>query len=316
MTGTATMNRPTRRAAAAGRPPQQSAVAGAAALADAGDQLVRRAWTRVRVTLRRPRQPHERWTLAGEVAAAVATLRADLQELYARRLEKVARWAHDSAAAIVAQAVPVAVTEARGLPRPTRPVGTARAVQFDGLTRADRAAIADVGLERMTQREAFGVVYGGDWQARLAAQTRLADPAEIARLVHRGQVAGKTVEQIADDLLPVLNGVRVSARRVAHDEVMWVSHKSQQAAWRQVDDQIIGYRVHSVLDSRVRPKHLERDGWAFYKTPGPGQRGMDERPDPPRESPKDGGVWAYNCRCFLSPIFAKDAELPSTAVAK
>jgi hypothetical protein len=311
------VNRPTRRAAAAGLRRQQTAVAAAAALADAGDNLVRAAWNRVTAILARPRQLHERWALAREVAAAVATLRADLLALYARRLERVAVWAHDSAAVILAGALPAVavVTEARKL-APPRPAGTARAVQFDAIARADRADLADLGLAPMTKRESFGMVYGGDWQARLAAQTRLADPAEIAKIVHRGQLAGKSIEQIADDLQPVLNGVRVSARRVAHDEVMWTSHKAQQAAWRQVDDQIIGYRVHSVLDSRVRPKHLERDGWAYYKSPGRGQRGLHERPDPPRESPKDGGVWAYNCRCFLSPIFDKEARLSSSAVSR
>jgi uncharacterized protein with gpF-like domain len=309
------VNRPTRRAAAAGLRRQQTAVAAAAALADAGDNLVRAAWNRVTAILARPRQIHERWTLAREVAAAVATLRADLQALYARRLEAVAVWAHDTAALIVAEAVPAAVTEARKL-APAPRGGTARAVQFDALTRADRADLADVGLAPMTKRESFGMVYGGDWQARLAAQTRLADPAEIAKIVHRGQLAGKSIEQIADDLQPVLNGVRVSARRVAHDEVMWTSHKAQQAAWKQVDDQIIGYTVHSVLDNRVRPDHEKRDGWTFYKTPTAGQRGMDQRPDPPRESPRDGGRWSYNCRCFLTPIFAKDAELPTRAVRR
>jgi uncharacterized protein with gpF-like domain len=206
------------------------------------------------------------------------------------------------------------VTEARKL-APPRPAGTARAVQFDAIARADRAAIADVGLERMTQREAFGVVYGGDWQARLAAQTRLADPKEIARLVHQGQIAGKTVEQIADDLMPVLNNVRVSARRVAHDEVMWVSHRAQQKAWGQIDHLIAGYQIHSLEDSRVRPDHAERDGRTYWKEPGPGQRGLDERPDPPRESPRDGGRWAYGCRCYLSVIFAKDVELPARSTA-
>lgn len=68
---------------------------------------------------------------------------------------------------------------------------------------------------------------------------------------------------------------------------------------------LVGWQVLSMLDERVRPKHRERHGRVYYYNPRPerGERGMDEMPNPPYESPNDGGVWAPNCRCVLVPVF-------------
>lgn len=68
---------------------------------------------------------------------------------------------------------------------------------------------------------------------------------------------------------------------------------------------LVGWQILSMLDSRVRPKHAERHGRIYYYNPRPerGERGMDEMPNPPYESAKDGGVMAWNCRCSLAPVF-------------
>jgi uncharacterized protein with gpF-like domain len=58
-----------------------------------------------------------------------------------------------------------------------------------------------------------------------------------------------------------------------------------------------------MLDERVRPKHLERHGRSYFYRPRRGERGLDEMPNPPFESPKDGNVMAWNCRCVLVPKF-------------
>lgn len=65
---------------------------------------------------------------------------------------------------------------------------------------------------------------------------------------------------------------------------------------------LIGWQVISMLDNRVRPKHMIRHGMKYYYDPGPDERGLDEMPNPPYESPKDGGSMAYNCRCVLVPL--------------
>lgn len=68
---------------------------------------------------------------------------------------------------------------------------------------------------------------------------------------------------------------------------------------RHAGDLIIGYQIHAVLDEQTRPEHRERDGTVYYRDPGPGQKGMDEMPRPPREA--DGNM-AWNCRCMLTPV--------------
>lgn len=68
---------------------------------------------------------------------------------------------------------------------------------------------------------------------------------------------------------------------------------------------LLGWQVLSMLLPTTREKHRHRHRDIFYYHPRPerGERGMDECPSPPYESPRDGGVMAWNCVCRLSPIF-------------
>lgn len=74
---------------------------------------------------------------------------------------------------------------------------------------------------------------------------------------------------------------------------------------RKSIETLVGWQVISMLDDRVRPKHAERHGRIYYYNPRPerGERGFDDMPNPPYESPNDGGVLAHNCRCVLVPVF-------------
>lgn len=143
------------------------------------------------------------------------------------------------------------------------------------------------------------IVYASGWSARLGNETSLAAPRDIAAAVMQSVTSGQSIRDLARDLLPIVDGVRSTARRVARDESMRVSHAMQQAAWSQVDELIVGYQVNAVLDARTRPEHRARAGTIYYKNPQPGQKGMDECPHPPYEA---DGSWAYNCRCFISPV--------------
>ncbi len=70
---------------------------------------------------------------------------------------------------------------------------------------------------------------------------------------------------------------------------------------------LIGWQVLGILDNRIRPKHRHRHGDTFYYHPRPerNERGMDECPNPPYESPRDGNTLAYNCRCRIVPLFGE-----------
>lgn len=143
------------------------------------------------------------------------------------------------------------------------------------------------------------VVFQSNWVQRLATQTALGTPDAIASKVVQALATGKKVNELARDLLPVVNGVRSTARRIARDENMHAAHAMQHQAWAQLGDMVTGYQVNAVLDERTRPLHRARNGQVFYKQPKGSQLGMNECPQPPREA---DGSHAYNCRCFLTPV--------------
>lgn len=68
---------------------------------------------------------------------------------------------------------------------------------------------------------------------------------------------------------------------------------------------LAGWQVYSMDDDRVRPKHAERHGRKYYYNPdkNKNQSGIDELPNPPYESAKDGHVLAHGCRCWIVPVF-------------
>ncbi len=68
---------------------------------------------------------------------------------------------------------------------------------------------------------------------------------------------------------------------------------------------LLGWQVWSMLLPTTRPKHRHRHRDIFYYNPRPerNEMGMDRCPNPPYESPHDGGVMAWNCVCRIVPIF-------------
>ena len=169
---------------------------------------------------------------------------------------------------------------------------------------AKRDLLRELVFPPPSPRDVFGVVYAGDWRKRIEAQTSLAAPRDVARIIQQGFVVGASMGDIAKAMLPVLNGVRSSARRIARNEVLRTAHIMQAEAWSEVDDLIIGYQVHAVDNGHSptsRPEHRARHGTIYYKNPKGSQKGLDERPFPPYEA--DGKI-AHNCRCWLSPVFA------------
>lgn len=60
---------------------------------------------------------------------------------------------------------------------------------------------------------------------------------------------------------------------------------------------LIGWQVLSMLLPTTREKHRHRHRDTFYYHPRPerGEKGMEYCPNPPYESPADGGVMAWNC---------------------
>lgn len=124
-----------------------------------------------------------------------------------------------------------------------------------------------------------------------APRPDLVSPELLGGIVSAGFSQGKTSQQIAADLLPAVDGVRVSARRTARTWGIHIAHSASMDAYDELGDMVIGYQVHATLDTNTRPEHRKRDGTIYYREPEAGQKGFDEMPQPPLEA--DGSV-AWN----------------------
>lgn len=134
----------------------------------------------------------------------------------------------------------------------------------------------------------YAPVAGMTWEQRLTGATRFASPEALASTVLQGYAAGKTQQQIARDLMPVVQNVRTTARRIARTEGLRITHAAQHTAEEGMGEMVLGWQIHATLDEFTRPAHAARNGQIFYKDPGPGQKGLDEMPRPPLEA--DGSI--------------------------
>ena len=117
----------------------------------------------------------------------------------------------------------------------------------------------------------------------------LVDPRLHAAQMVQSYTQGKGIDEIARDLLPVAEGVKASARRVARTWGVAVANESQMAAHEQLGpDVVIGYEVRSALTADSREWHKDRHKQQYFRDPGPGQKSFYQLPHPPWE-PDDPG---------------------------
>jgi hypothetical protein len=153
---------------------------------------------------------------------------------------------------------------------------------------------------------------GQDWRGRVASLSRLAPPDRLAGIVATGMSSGLTQQEIARAILPSVNHVRSSARRIARTEGVRVGHEVQMEAWESMGpDLVIGYQLHSALVEATRPWHAKRHLQIYYREPKAGQKGFDAMPRPPdeppdpRERPIGTPATAPNCLCSLAPVMSE-----------
>jgi hypothetical protein len=153
-------------------------------------------------------------------------------------------------------------------------------------------------------------IAGRDWVQDLRASTSLAGPDMIAHLLAGGLSRGQTPREVARDLLPAVQGVQTTARRVARTYGMQVAHHAAFKAHEQLGDMLIGYTLRSAKFPTSRPWHVARDNLQYFKHPKQGQDGMDKCPHPPLEpldaSERPAGTpsTAWNCLCHLEPLLS------------
>lgn len=287
------------------------------AAANAVDRAIGAVWQEFLRLLRvgAPVMPGIYRVLDGLVPAAQANLHVHLDDM--------ARWVHRDTSKTLSKNVPLPYLQAATITRATEgrllEAGFWQLQQTRGKVKSTDLLKPLSGLSDDEAREAFAsalfpppsesqvlgimgtVLNGQKWYQALDASAKAAafEPGSLAALVARDISQGKSQREVAKSVLPFVNGVRYRAKRVARTYGLAVAHDSQQAANDALADLIEGWQVHATLDQNTRPKHRERNGRIYYLHPQPGQAGLDQKPDPPREA--DGEV-AWNCRCYVSPV--------------
>lgn len=291
------LTRATVRLAARTRTRQLLVHARADAAANVADRAVRRVWNILLAILRQGLPWHEAQQTAQRALALLGPyVRAGIQD----HLFGMASWVYDRTVRHIGATVPK-----RQLIR-----ATSLAVREDeGSTPELRVQdLLDILFPPPPEVDVLKIIYANQWQERLAASTRLAQPATLAAILASGMAQGKSQREIAQDILPAVNNVRVSARRSARTEALRVAGQMQMQAHEQLGDLVLGFQIHSMHDEHVRPWHLKRDKTLYYKNPEPGQKSLYQMPNPPEEAadpnerPPGTPQMAWNCRCYLTPV--------------
>lgn len=95
------------------------------------------------------------------------------------------------------------------------------------------------------------------------------------------------------DVFAPFDQMEQQAGNVGRDAVV---HIGTQTVWGMVDmPGVVGYKVMSQSDNRVRPKHWARHGREYYRDPTGDQLSYEFLPRPPFESPFENFRRAFNC---------------------
>ena len=102
-----------------------------------------------------------------------------------------------------------------------------RVVEGRKATQAERRKIESMLLpledEATVNRLVYSTTHGVSWRARMAAQTGLATPQQLADTIIAGSMAGEDPQALTRRVLPVVQNNRVSARRIARTEAIRMS---------------------------------------------------------------------------------------------
>ncbi len=248
------MNRPTQLLSSHTRRHQEEAIARTAIIGAAIDGGIRFIWRRLLALLRDADDPFEVQARAEDI------LRPMIPGVASRLrdgLKSQVKWGLQSAKAGIRSALPKALL---------RESSTEQGCSVE--LREDKTPDFLDMLFAAPSEEDIAELMGTDWLTVLGRSTRLAAPERLAAIIGAGYAAGQTQQEIARVLLPAVDGVRVSARRVARTEGLRIAHATNMAAHEALGELVIGYQMHATLDSRTRPAHAARDGLTWRKDSG------------------------------------------------
>lgn len=268
------------------------------------DKVVRRAWDRL-MKLIRPQ-------FSGEHVYHLMTELGDaLVKVVGTGLVEAVHYTHRNAADSLLEAVPLPLLRRALVRQPGFTLPVTEDDKPETLSRDEQKELIKQALFPAPSREEVRkIVFSNGWKDRIESGTKLGKPRLIATAITNGFAEGKTPKQIARDLLPLVNGVASSARRIARTETMRVAQYQDMKSNEELGDLVIGYQIHATLDQNTRPAHAARNGQIYYKNPRRGQLGYEDLPNPPEESPREGRKIAWCCRCFTSPVLRNPGTKP------
>ena len=273
------MNRLTTRLAAHAGTRQVRAALLADRAALAAERSVQQSWQRLLALLADCPGPGQAFAQARELGLL---LRLQAVQAITHSLGKIAGWSYRGAVRQLTRSVPRAALARVALRR--RQVREAITLDFGEV---EHILFPPPGQDLLSQ-----ILFGSGWYEHFQQATKLASPGTVAGIIASGLARGENQQQIARQLLPVVDGVRSTAKRLARTEGMRVAGAAQMAAHQQLGDLVAGYQIHASLDQHTRPEHAHRSGTVYWKNPKPGQLGYDRMPHPPQEA--DGST-AWNC---------------------
>lgn len=118
----------------------------------------------------------------------------------------------------------------------------------------------------------FKPTKGVAWPDRLLALSRKVSPDAAATKIAVGISEGKTLQQLAKDLEPAVQGYRAGAMRIARTEGLRVAQSMQTRCHEQLGPLLAGYQIRATLDLVTRPKHAARHGRVWLKASGQSMR--------------------------------------------
>lgn len=320
-------SRATERLAARSAIRQITAISRADRIAEEADQLIRGMWRRLLALLGRGLHVTELHTRLREL---LEPLHGNIQRSIASGLSQQFAWSHRTITRGIIAEVPHQVLDLVATRRDRRLHEAAfedllqparDRDEWDQLPKEERDRLWRTFLfAPPAQERVNAIVYGSHrqdgrvipWTERLTNATRIAGatPERLAWSIASGYAAGRNRQQLAADLLPIVDGVRSSANRIARTEGMRVANQAQDVAYEALGDLVIGYQIHATIDHWTRSWHALRSGTVYYRNPKSGQKGYAQLPNPPheaedsRERPPGTPEVAPHCRCYKTPVLS------------
>lgn len=185
-----------------------------------------------------------------------------------------------------------------------------------------KSRMAALIIEPIKKEALEKIVLGGSQSIvrMMQSTSRGINPRKLADILIKGISTGENRVQIAQKLRNELGATKAQAKRMARTEGARVATESNMAAFDAMGDFVIGYMIHATPNPDSRSWHKHRSGTVYHKHPIGRQKGMAQLPRPPMEAqdvnerPAGTPATAWNCLCYVSPLFEAIDNMPEIPV--